>query len=54
MAIEPEDFNYVYKNFDKIIDEVVHIPKEKRTQRQEQLFSEALLMDKLVYESRYD
>lgn len=53
MAIEPKDFEYVYHNYNKIIDEVVTIPKNKRTSRQEQLFSEALLMEKLDYDSRY-
>ena len=54
MAIEPKDFEYVYNNFNRIIDEVAIIPKNKRTPRQDELFSEALLMDKLVYESRYE
>lgn len=52
MAIEPKDFEYVYRNYNKIIDEVVTTPKGKRTPRQEQLFSEALLMEKLDYDSR--
>lgn len=54
MAIKSEDFNYVYNNFNRIINEIVIIPKEKRTPRQDELFSEALLMDKLEYESRYE
>ena len=52
MAIEPKDFEYVYCNYNKIIDEFVTTPKDKRTPRQEQLFGEALLMEKLDYDSR--
>lgn len=54
MAIEPKDFDYVYNNYRKIIDDTVSIPRDKRTKRQEDLFSQALLMEKLVYDSRYE
>ena len=54
MAIEPKDFDYVYNNYRKIIDDTVSISKDKRTKRQEDLFGQALLMEKLVYDSRYE
>ena len=54
MAIEPKDFDYVYNNYRKIIDDTVFIPRDKRTKRQEDLFGQALLMEKLVYDSRYE
>ena len=54
MAIDAQDFNYVYNNYRSIIDDIVQIPKDKRTQRQDKLFSEALLMEKLAYDSRYE
>lgn len=53
MAIEPQDFEYVYNNYNRIIDDIVTIPKEKRTIRQDKLLSDALLMDKLIYDSQY-
>lgn len=51
MSIDANDFEYVYHNYNNIIDNL--ITKENRTEKQNKLLSEALLMDKLIYDSRY-
>lgn len=53
MAIEPQDFEYVYNNYNRIIDDITSIPKEKRTLRQDKLLGDALLMDKLIFDYRH-
>lgn len=53
MSIDAGDFEYVYNNYNKIMDDVTSIPKEKRTLRQDKLLSDALLMDKLIFDSRH-
>ena len=53
MSIDAGDFEYVYNNYNRIIDDVTSIPKEKRTIRQDKLLSDALLMDKLIFDSRH-
>lgn len=40
-----QDFEYIYNNYNKIIDELVS--KDTLKPRQEQLLKDALLMDKL-------
>lgn len=51
MSINANDFEYVYKNYNNIIDDL--ISKNNRTERENKLLSDALLMDKLVYDSQY-
>lgn len=51
MSIDAEDFDYIYHNYNKIIDDLSC--KNNITKREDKLLKEALLMDKLIYDSRY-
>lgn len=53
MSIDAGDFEYVYHNYNNLIDKISVVPKEKRTKREDKLLGEALLMEKLIYDSRY-
>lgn len=53
MSIDADDFEYVYHNYNHLINEISNTPEKKRTLRENKLLSEALLMEKLVYDSRY-
>ena len=51
MSIDANDFEYVYHNYNKIIDDLCF--KNNITKREDKLLKEALLMDKLIFDSRY-
>ena len=53
MSIDSNDFEYVYHNYNDLIDKITAVPKEKRTPREDKLLGEALLMDKLLFDCRY-
>lgn len=53
MSIDSNDFEYVYHNYNDLINKISVVPKEKRTEREDKLFKDALLMEKLIFDSRH-